>query len=91
MRALENGTVASTCQPGTAGYRAAIATRVAFGSGSLAPSAASASSTGSASSSSTTWCTPMPGSVRVPVLSTQITSTRASTSTAGMSCTSAFF
>ncbi len=33
----------------------------------------------------------MPGSVRVPVLSTQTTSTRASTSTAGMSWTSAFF
>jgi hypothetical protein len=31
----------------------------------------------------------MPGSVRVPVLSTQTTSTRASTSTAGMSWTSA--
>ena len=35
-----------------------------------------------------TWVTAMPGSVSVPVLSTQMVSTRASTSTAGRSCTS---
>ncbi len=91
LRELEKGTVAVTVQPSVAGYFAETATRVWLGSGSLAPRAPSASATGSESSSTATCCTAMPGSVSVPVLSTQTTSTRASTSTAGMSWTRAFF
>ena len=63
---------------------------VAFGCASAAASAASASSMGASTSMGSTDVTVNLPTVRVPVLSMHSTSTRASPSTAGISCTSTF-
>ena len=92
FRADENGTDDCVCQPG-AGYSCATAARVGFGEFSDPPNAPSTASVCDCSASSrvTSSLTAIPGSVSVPVLSTQTTSTRAKTSTAGISCTNARF
>ena len=87
LRAEENGTAESRAHPAGAGNAWPIAASVAFWSPSAA-SAPSAASTPVASSSRMTRSNVMLPSVRVPVLSKQTTSTRASTSTAGSCCSS---
>ena len=62
-----------------------MAWRVGFGLDSAAASELRAESIGALVSSAITSRTRIPGSVKVPVLSTQMVSTRASTSTAGKS------
>ena len=84
LRAEENGTVAVRVQPGS-GQPSATAARLALGRGSAAPSAPSASRT--SGPSGRTSASRIPFSVSVPVLSAQTTSTRASPSIAGSSCT----
>ena len=81
-----NGTVALTCQPGEFGYATAMAAMLPLGRESAAARAAKASSTGP-SPSGLTEATHMPDSVKVPVLSTHTTSTRARPSIAGNSWT----
>ena len=89
FRADENGTDSVDDQPlGAVGNRSPIAVIVAFGCSSAAAIAASASSTLGPPSSVSTATTESLPAVSVPVLSMQSTSTRASPSTAGSSCTS---
>ncbi len=89
LRTDANGIAPVACHPGGAGKASRNANAVAFGDGSAAASAPSASCTASAPSPMvSTDCTAMAPSVSVPVLSRHSTSTRASPSTAGSSCTS---
>ena len=90
LRADENGIAPVACQPGCATNASRNARAVAFGLGSAAAMAPSASGTPSAWPIVSTDCTTIDPSVRVPVLSRQRMSTRASPSTAGSSCTSTF-
>ena len=78
-----------TGQSGLSGYRSRSAFCVAFGSGSYPATAAmTVSRSGKPSPTSRTSATSIVPSVIVPVLSRHTTSTRASTSMAGSSCTS---
>ena len=87
LRADEKGTESAGRTP--SGKRAASASIVGLGFSSAAASVARICS-GTGGFSGTISRTVIPGAVSVPVLSTQTTSTRASVSTAGMSCTSAW-
>ncbi len=90
LRAEEKGTEAVRRQapPGGGGKAAAMASRVSLRTGVSDPSAPRAAARSSCPSSASMRPKTSDPSVRVPVLSTQTMSTRASPSTAGSSCTS---